>query len=234
MKRYEKEYPLISIHIPKAGGTSFTSVLRTWFGKRLYLHYFDPKHGTMPRKRNIKARFLKRRFQKGVCIHGHFNKMRGFGVQDYYPEVNQFITVLRNPLELALSNYYYLKWHGNFLHKKGTASDIVNKYKGVNEYLRDHNSFILYHFPFELTIENYKELLEKYFIHIGVLEDIQVSTDTLAKKLGFPKVTIGWENRSERDEKINEVVEEDFVRRHKLEFAIYDFALQQYKEIEES
>jgi len=119
MKRYEKEYPLISIHIPKAGGTSFTSVLRTWFGKRLYLHYFDPKHGTMPRKRNIKPGFFKRRFQKGVCIHGHFNKMRGFGVQDYYPEVNQFITVLRNPLELALSNYYYLKWHGNFLHKKG-------------------------------------------------------------------------------------------------------------------
>jgi len=66
------------------------------------------------------------------------------------------------------------------------------------------------------------------------VEDFQVSTDTLAKKLGFPRVTIGWENRSERDEKINEVVEEDFVRRHKLEFAIYDFALQQYKEIEGS
>jgi hypothetical protein len=229
MKEYRREYPLISIHIPKAGGTSFSSVLKAWFGDRLYMHYFDPKHGRMPEKMNIKKGLFRRKFKEGICIHGHFNKKRGFGIQDYYPEVDQFISVLRNPLELALSNYYYLKWHGNFLHKKGTASDIVNKYKNVNEYLKDHNSFVLYHFPFELTIQNYKELLEKYFVYIGVLEDIQVSTDNLAKKLGFSKVAIGWENRSERDEKINEVVKEDFARRHKLEFAIYDFALQHYR-----
>ncbi len=39
---------------------------------------------------------------KNICIHGHFSKYRGMGIKAYYPEVEPFITVLRDPYEIAL------------------------------------------------------------------------------------------------------------------------------------
>lgn len=232
MKEYEKEYPLISIHIPKAGGTSFLSVLAAWFGKKLYTHYFDAKQGKLPKKRNLRYGLLKRKFKKGICIHGHFNKKRGFGVSEYYPEARQFITILRNPLELALSHYFYLKEFGNFMFRKGTDSDITNRYKNVDDYLENHHSYILQHFPFDLSIDNYEEILDKYFVYIGILEDFQVSTNMLAKKLGFPEVKVSWRNAARRDEDVSEMVINDFIGRHRLEFAIYEFAIKRYRDSE--
>ena len=35
---YDPSQPLVSLHIPKTGGTSFTKVLEQWFGDRIYLH----------------------------------------------------------------------------------------------------------------------------------------------------------------------------------------------------
>jgi len=80
MKPYDKYKPLVSIHIPKCGGTAFQSVLKSWFKKKLYLHYFVEKQNRMPEQHNVKISFLSRVFhKKGACIHGHFNKSRGLG-----------------------------------------------------------------------------------------------------------------------------------------------------------
>jgi hypothetical protein len=100
MRKYITEKPLFSIHIPKTAGTSFQKILKCWFGDDLYLHYFDEKNNKMPEKYILKS---------GLCIHGHFNKKRGFGVFDYYPEADQFITIIRDPLELHLSNFFFVK-----------------------------------------------------------------------------------------------------------------------------
>jgi len=89
MLNYKFSKTLISIHIPKTGGTSFKDVLYTWFGKNLFFHYYNEREGIMP----VKYELL-----PGICIHGHFNRKRNFGVQDYYPEATQFITILRDRL----------------------------------------------------------------------------------------------------------------------------------------
>ncbi len=96
MKKYNNEKPLISIHIPKCGGSSFKEVLQKWFIGGFYSHYFNEKSNKMPQKYVLSA---------GICVHGHFNKARGFGIKDYYPEVDQFITFLRDPFEITTSDY---------------------------------------------------------------------------------------------------------------------------------
>ena len=115
MMTYDKSNPLISLHIPKCAGQSFQAVMRAWFGKNLATHYYGESKQRMPKKIRTKKRFSNQ-YRTGLCIYGHFNNSRGFGVKDYYPEIDQFITVVRDPLETAASSYYYFRKVGAKLH----------------------------------------------------------------------------------------------------------------------
>jgi len=96
---YDPSRPLFSLHVPKTAGTSFRNDLKAWFGPdRLALHYrgdqgeAPPHHALAP----------------GLCVHGHFNRLRGIGVRRYYPEADQFIVLLRDPFDRFVSTWRYL------------------------------------------------------------------------------------------------------------------------------
>lgn len=226
MKDYDKEKPLISLHIPKCGGQSLYRVLYSWFGKEnFYEHYYDETRDEPPPKHNL---------SKGICIHGHFVRTLKFGVMDYYPTVNQFITIIRDPYEMVISFYFYRKKIGTVFGEKDSRSveaayPTITKF--INAYLNDYDPFILNNMPYNMTIENYEEILEKYFVHIGVVEDLQTSVDILARKLGFPRVKVERINTTERDEEVPLSLKEKFISRQPLEYAIYNFALK--KQLEE-
>lgn len=109
MNAYNPKEPLISIHIPKCGGSSFSEVLKQWFKQNYLRHYHNEKTNTPPKKHKLEEGFFRKRWRYGLCIHGHFNNNRENGVRNYYPKVNQFITIMRNPFDLHLSNYFYVK-----------------------------------------------------------------------------------------------------------------------------
>ncbi len=215
-KQYDKEKPLISIHIPKCGGSSFSKVLEKWFGGNFYKHYFDEKNTELPTKYMQKP---------GICIHGHFNKKRGFGVKDYYPEVDQFITMLRDPIQISISNYYFVKKQGGNSYRNGKLYELDDN---LRSYLKNTNSFMLQHMPCEITMDNYKEIIEKYFVYVGVLEDAQTSVNVLADKLDFPNFEIEHDNMSLRNEIVPNDIWEEFISRHPLEYAIYNYTLDTY------
>lgn len=229
MREYDKGKPLISIHVPKCGGTSLTRVLRTWFGKRFYRHYFDEKNVRMPPRHRTKGALLRWRFRSHVCIHGHFNKARGMGATEYYPESEQFITILRDPFEAALSNYFYGIKMGRGRFRDGVQLSTTDQFKDIADYFRQRRSYFLDYLPCEMTPDDYREILDRDFVYIGILEDMQTSINTLARKLGFPSAEAGYENISERREDVPKELREEFRSNHELEYAIYEFALQNYK-----
>lgn len=231
MKAYDPRKPLISIHIPKCAGTSFIEVLKQWYGRRFYRHYFDERKGRMPKKINLERGLLGPR-KRGVCIHGHFNGQRGFGVRDYYPEVDQFITIIRDPFELHLSNFFFMKKLGSTMYRDGKPiNDATDNDYDLATYLRESaRSFMLMHFPFELTMENHRELLDEHFVYVGVTDDMQASVDRLAEKLGFPTVEVPVVNVSKRKEPIPEGARERFIEANPVEWAVYQYALEHYRE----
>lgn len=222
MKVYNQKDVLISIHIPKTAGSSFRFVLKEWFGEKLYNHYFNEKKGEMPLKLNFKDNLS----QSGVCVHGHFNKKRGFGVYDYYPETKQIISIVRDPLEISLSNYFYnkkLKNNGDWYR---AGKKIERQQMDLDDYLINANSHLLQFFPWDLNINNFKEIINNNFIHLGVSENLQTTVNILAKKLDKPKIKVPNRNISPRDEQPSKEAIEYFKSRHKLEYAIYNYALE--------
>ena len=71
--------------------------LRRRFGRQIPWHYFDERHNQMPRQyqSSLIQRWLPRLIGRPVYIYGHFNRARGFGIEDYYPVADQFFTMVR-------------------------------------------------------------------------------------------------------------------------------------------
>lgn len=105
---------IISVHVPKTGGTSFRKLLESFYGSRLQSDY-----DWVARPPAIKGQQLLgtddelREQLSGIdCIHGHFNVrkyIRLMSIEDIEPI---FITWLRNPIERAASTYHFLRTLG--------------------------------------------------------------------------------------------------------------------------
>jgi hypothetical protein len=221
MRSYDRNSPLIIIHVPKTAGTSCKEVYQRWFGDNLHLHYADMKDGTLPEKLNLQAMH---RPGKPLAVYGHFNRLNGFGIEDYYPEVAQFVTILRHPYELHVSAYHFLR---SFVlsQKKMPESEIPD----LETYLTTTSLNMLNHFPRELTPENYKEIIECNFVEIGITEKLDESLHRIARKLGFDYANnVQVTNATKRTAEASDAAMAQFMEKHTLECAVYDYALSKY------
>lgn len=223
MRIYNRSNLLFSIHIPKCGGTSFTKVLRRWFLPSFHAHYYDHQHHKMPPK----PRWFKTvGHALGIypmCVHGHFEEE--CSIEKTYPDANQFITVIRDPLEMQLSLFFdhkrRLKEEGGLFWK---GKRVEMEYGGdIDAWVEQRPSYLLKFFPWEINLNNYKQVINEHFIHIGTTEQLQNSVDILANKLGKKSHSILQLNKSPRTEKPSKSSINIFQEKHHLEYAIYQY-----------
>lgn len=227
MVKYRRNTELISIHIPKCAGTSFTNVLRKWFWPGFHAHYIaHDQDGRLPGRARLFKKILYATRVTGMCVHGHFEA--NAHVFDYYPNATQFITVVRDPLEMQLSLYWdhkrRIKEFGSLFWK---GEKVEMKYGGdIDRWVAERPSYLLQFFPWDLTMENFKETLSRNFVHIGVTEALQKSVDRFASCFGKPTVKIEQLNQSPREFIPSEQAISAFKDRHRLEYAIYQWAVE--------
>jgi len=199
---YDPKKPLVFQHIPKCAGTSVRRVFSRWFGDNLYTHYFDNRLSAPPEKIDLDEAQEKASSQGGsVCIFGHFNREKGYGYGDYYPNVSQIVTIVRDPFEHHLSNYYFAKRKvASGRNELPLAKLIVEQNLSIEEYLHGHRSYLLSFFPAELNERNYREKLREEYVFIGITEHLSDSIYSLAGLLGKPHLRVPRENVSSRSD----------------------------------
>lgn len=217
MREFDPRKALIFIHIPKTAGTAVRKVMDQWFADQIHEHYYNERKSRMP----IKTRLKPRKFwKKPPVIYGHFNRNRGFGVEDYYPDATQFLTILRDPFETVVSGYFYVR---------KTSDEWIDQSRVPTQSLEDHlrtaEPNILNHFPRRMTAENYKDIIEEMFIDIGITESLGPSLQKMAGKLGksFDPATLKVVNVTQRDQSVTDAHRDQFLEKHPLEVAVYDY-----------
>ncbi|MFN3313577.1 MAG: hypothetical protein ACK46Q_08930 [Hyphomonas sp.] len=212
---YDRNKPLIFIHIPKTAGISLRTVFETWYGEGLLRHYANEQSGMFPEVIDLDDAEKK---GQPVCLYGHFNRLRGFGIPGRYDGVTQFVTILRDPLEQSVSRYFYVRKSG------GNWKDKSRVPQGdLETFLREDKPTLLIHFPAILTLDNYKDVIEEKFIAVGTTEKLSESMQLISRRLGFPYQDVPRLNVTERDQTISDAIGDDFRARHRLEYEVYDY-----------
>ena len=226
MKAYEIDKPLIVIHVPKTAGTSVRTIFHGWYGDNFHRHYTNTISGELPPKIDLSKMHS---IAHPLCLFGHFNKLGGFGVEDYYPEVGQFVTILRDPFEQLISNYFFFKKvAAKMMKNRGVDASTVTK-TGLDNFLQETKPNMLNQFPREINFNNYKDICEQFFIEIGITERLDISMRRIAEKLGFeysgdlPKLNI-----TRRDETIPHNLKGKFMELNQLEYEVYNYCLKKY------
>lgn len=230
MKTYDPEKPIIYTHIPKCAGTSVVRLLRQLFGKTYHkLNQDETKDIVLPR---VETRSPDGEWLADVkCIHGHFNHGRGYGLPYFYPEIDQYFTILRDPFDLCVSMYFFAKGRsisGQFWFR-GKQVDIRDQFPTVTDYIRGYPYWLFNHLPQNLTLDNYQEKMSQQFVYVGIFEDLQYSIDCLASLLGKPRSQLPVTNVSNYDEPVPKHLRDQFYHDYPLLKRVYNFALDNYR-----
>ena len=161
---------LVSIHIPKTGGTAFRrSALEPTYGNRLLLDYADAPLS----KKSDESNRLALAYEPPAnlrdlydCVHGHF-------IATKYVSKNlscQFAVWFRDPEQRLLSRYFYAKRSG----KGMVGSDMsVEEFLEIDKF---QNTYASYLWNFDIH----------KFDFIGIVEHYTTSLSIFRKRFGLP------------------------------------------------
>ncbi|HMO15871.1 MAG TPA: sulfotransferase family 2 domain-containing protein [Pirellulaceae bacterium] len=229
MKPYDPNEPVIFTHIPKCAGSSFIRLLIRWFGPEYLKLNQDERQDILLPRHELKD--ANGNWVDGIkVVHGHFDHGRKYGLPYYYPEVNQYFTIFRDPFDIVVSMYFFCKGRskeGKYWYR-GEQVNILDEYPTLQSYLADYPYWLFNHLPQDITLSNYRDKIESQFIYIGIQEDLPGSIRQLAELFKKPIVELPHFNKSVYDEVVPDGLRDRFYRDYPLLKAIYDYAKENY------
>ena len=167
------KHKFIFVHINKTGGTSLELILRKlsalYVGKwdnKLYAKNWDGKHNLIEKYRKLAKKEI--------------------GFKNYFK-----FTIVRNPWDRLLSNYFYRK----YIKYDGFIQDMSFKEWVVNSKTGDYSfeNSLSKHEQFDWITDNHKEVLVDF---IGRFENLQEDFDIICDKIGIPRQELPHKNKS--------------------------------------
>lgn len=181
---------VVFIHIPKAGGQSFRTLIEANYPKAAWMPIYRTGGTTMD---EVFAKVPPERLRRKRIVYGHIPHT----VERYLPRPCRYFTILREPVSRSISVYKYIKHdfdqharHESFASGKRSFAqfcrnprahaNIMTKLIAGHEQRSTADAAML-----EQAIENLRKMAV-----VGLFEDYEASVNRICE-------TFGWSNRYE-------------------------------------
>ena len=239
---YNKNKPLVYIHIPKCAGSSVKPIFKKWYGTKFSQFY---RIGGAY-KLQIDAH------KKKSLVFGHFNSKYGLSVDKIFPDVDQYMTMLREPLDTHISAFFYYKkrFSGRFINppidhiawlfegmfSKKTREIIkaqrnwINSYNNVEDWVENEPLNYANHLPSYINKNNLSEIFKEKFVCVGLFDDIEKSMKKFSTALNKNYVagSIKKKNVGSYVKNIDQGLVAKFISKNDFAYSIYEEAKLQF------
>ena len=235
-----REPLVVFIHIPKTAGTTFGSVLRATYppGEVLSLgNIFKGAGGFDARKAARLPLSVKDLSQQAAVLGGHVP----FGIRRYLPDETRYVTLLREPIERTLSQYYSMlgfssKWKSNPLAKGAALEDVLAQRDVIFDNLQTRMLSDELDPAATVTdemLEQAKRNLGEVFLAFGLSERFDESLVLIMRRLGLARATYARQRVSDRP-RGNEVppdVRNSAERANRFDIELHRWATERFERI---
>ena len=168
-RAYKMHPKLISIHVPKAAGTSFKGILEYLYGRSLLPIYQNELNKKIWNHERIEIS------QKYRAIQGHFPATQQ--LLESFPDA-KLISWVRHPLNRLVSYYYY------WLQRPGHNNPNHDRFIKEKPSLVEFSSWEF----MQGELNSYFQVPIEQFDYIGIVENYEESFKRMSKILGWPTV----------------------------------------------
>ncbi len=217
---------LISVHMPKAAGTTCLHLFEKMYGAKLVRDYEDKiLHESKYLKRkdaifSMSKNALNLSVYKNIeCIHGHFMPLK---YRFIYSEDTFFLTWFRHPVERLLSHYHYWTRETSFSKKETLRERFIREKWSLRRFclgeeVRNIYSKFLWGFPL------------KRFNFIGITEFFEEDMNFLSREMfgsnqKFVSANINPDQR-ENSYSIDDRLKKEIEMFHRKDMVLYEHAL---------
>ncbi|OIJ18540.1 hypothetical protein BKP45_19035 [Anaerobacillus alkalidiazotrophicus] len=210
---------LIHLHMPKTAGTTLKYIIGKNIDRNSNFHVYkaDPERDAI----------LKQLTKKNVaCIQGHFP----FGVHHYFSSPSTYITMLREPAERIISEYYFIRsirTHDQF---EKVMNMSLEEYHNQNEHMNLQTRLISGYLGDQLTtahLEQAKQHIENYFSVVGLTEMFDQSLYLMKKFFNWQTIDYRKQNITKNKPQIHQLPKktiESIKENNQLDNELYHFS----------
>ncbi|WP_078430404.1 sulfotransferase family 2 domain-containing protein [Alkalihalobacterium alkalinitrilicum] len=172
---------LIHLHMPKTAGTTLRTIIKQ--------NVDSSKSYELYRYGNQLSKILSNLNQKDIkCIQGHFP----YGIHELLDQKAIYITMLRNPVERVISEYYFIKSIPRHeLHqqvKKMTLTEYQQELRNCNLQTRLLSGKVTKEVLSQEDIQQAKVNIKKHFKIVGITELFNESIFLMQKEFGWMNI----------------------------------------------
>jgi hypothetical protein len=187
IKGNKKERTVIFMHLPKTAGKTLNQIIENQYQPEA-IYSLPLRQKIIPEAVRALRELPENKKKKIRILKGHMD----FGLHTLLPKPAKYITILRDPVERVISNYYFVIGAINHpMHEITKSKSLAQWVASTQNQFNNGQVRMLAGIHFKLqkptrqTLETAKSNLEKYFLAVGLTEKFDETVILLKRELGW-------------------------------------------------
>ncbi|WP_026674169.1 sulfotransferase family 2 domain-containing protein [Alkalihalobacterium bogoriense] len=216
---------IIHLHMPKTGGTTLKNIIKKNVPSHLNFDIYEDHHERAEKLKAIAN-------QPTACIQGHFP----YGVHEFFTTPCVYITMLREPAERIISEYYFICTNKKHRLHHQVKNMTLEQYQSQPNHMNIQTRFLSGQLGSPLTekdLQQARKNITSHFSVVGLTEQFNESLFLMKQRFGWAQTQYTKLNKTKKKTPIHKIRKKtiDMIyANNSLDQQLYSFAKQRLQQ----